>query len=446
MALLLGVIGLVALASLGIANQTAAFFGAGGLALIAGLMFFGGWLRGLGAATIGAGPASLGVGYSKWRPSRSVLCAALIAFASFVLISVGAFQRDPAGISLAQDSGTGGYALMAESVAPLLFDPNHPRGREELGITDPTIQRATVTRFRLRPGDEASCLTLYRPSNPRIIAPEDAFVRERRFTFAASLASTDAERENPWLLLQRKFDDGAIPAVVDQTSLTYVFHLKVGDDFEFAPDGVTPVRLRFVGALVDSVLQSEVIISEASFVRLFPRNEGYRVWLIRTEDSDPRPLATALERQLSDFGVDVIDTRERLAAYHAVENTYLATFQALGALGLLLGTAGLAAVLARNVLERRRELGLLGAVGFTGGHLRTMVVAESGLLVGVGLGLGTITALLAVAPALIERATPPPLASLFGLLIAVATTGLIAAAVAARIATRTPVVEAIRGE
>ncbi len=76
-------------------------------------------------------------------------------------------------------------------------------------------------------------------------------------------------------------------------------------------------------------------------------------------------MTTLLEDRLSDFGVDVTDTRARLTAYHQVENTYLSTFQALGALGLLLGTFGLAAVLARNVLERRRELGLLGAIGFT---------------------------------------------------------------------------------
>jgi hypothetical protein len=34
-------------------------------------------------------------------------------------------------------------------------------------------------------------------------------------------------------------------------------------------------------------------------------------------------------------------TQRKLAAFHRVENTYLATFQALGALGLLLGTLGL---------------------------------------------------------------------------------------------------------
>ena len=63
------------------------------------------------------------------------------------------------------------------------------------------------------------------------------------------------------------------------------------------------------------------------------------------------------------FGAVATGTAERLASFHRVENTYLSTFQALGGFGLLLGTVGLATVLMRNVLERRRELALLGAVG-----------------------------------------------------------------------------------
>ena len=125
------------------------------------------------------------------------------------------------------------------------------------------------------------------------------------------------------------------------------------------------------------MLQSELIIGEPAFVRLFPRHEGYRVWMIETApEQEAAAVTTHLEDRLSDFGLDVIDTHERWAAYHQVENTYLATFQALGSLGLLLGTVGLGAVLARNVLERRREIGLLSAVGFAPANIRSMVLSE----------------------------------------------------------------------
>ena len=107
-----------------------------------------------------------------------------------------------------------------------------------------------------------------------------------------------------------------------------------------------------------------------------------------------------------------------------MENTYLSTFRALGGLGLLLGTVGLAAVLMRNVLERRRELALLRAVGYRPRHLFTMVLAENVFLLLMGLATGAVCAALATAPAVSARGGHVPVASLGVLLALVAATGI----------------------
>ena len=445
-------IALIVASSMGAIDQTAGFFGAGGAWLVAGLCAASVLLRRHRASRVlrqgFTGIARLGFRHTAARPSRSVLSLALIAFACFVLVSVGAFRKDSSGLSLEKTSGTGGYPLMAEAVAPLMFDPNTAEGRDGLGIdsADPALSETRITRFRLRAGDETSCLTLYKPANPRIIAPDPRFYEEPRFSFAGSMAETADEHANPWRLLARRFDDGAVPAIADQTTLMYVLHLGIGDDFVLNPDGPAPTRLRIVGALADSVLQSELIIGEPDFVRLFPRDEGYRVWLIDTPPARAGDVTTHLEDRLSDFGLDVRDTRERWASYHEVENTYLATFQALGSLGLLLGTVGLGAVLARNVLERKREIGLLKAVGFKPADVRGMVLSESLALVGGGLLLGTVSAIVAVLPALRDRAQAMPIQALAVLLATVAITGVLAALYAVRIANRTPVLVALKSE
>jgi hypothetical protein len=377
-----------------------------------------------------------------------VLSLSLIALACFVLVSVGAFRKDVGSVSLERESGIGGYTLMAESVAPLMHNPNTASGRAELGFEgdDPVLQRARITRARLRPGDESSCLSLYKPTRPRIVAPEAAFTAEKRFSFSASLASTDAERANPWTLLSRRFDDGAVAAIADQTTLMYVLHLSVGDDFVADTGGAALTTFRIVGSLADSMLQSELIIGEDTFVRLFPHDEGYRVWMIDTAPADAAAVSAHLEDRLSDFGMDVVATTTRWASYHQVENTYLATFQALGALGLLLGTVGLGAVLARNVLERRKELALLRAVGFSPANVRTVVMAECILLVGAGVVLGTVAAIIAVLPALGLRAQVLPVAELAGMLAAVVIAGALASLFAVRVATSIPVVGALKAE
>jgi ABC-type lipoprotein release transport system permease subunit len=444
-------IGLIAAAASGSLNPTAGFFGAGGAWLVAGLCGASAWLRRRRHSrplTRGlTGMSQLGFRHTAVLPGRSVLSLALIAFACFVLVSVGAFRKEPVS-SGDKTSGTGGYTLMAESVAPLMHDPNTPDGRDGLGLerNDDVFAGTRITRFRLRPGDETSCLTLYRPTNPRIVAPEPSFIGDARFAFAASMAGTPDEQANPWTLLGRTFDDGAIAAIADQTTLMYVLHLGIGDDFEFTPEGQPPVRLRIVGALADSVLQSELVIGEANFVRLFPKHEGYRVWMIDTAPANAAAVTSHLEDVLSDYGLDVTDTLTRWTAYHQVENTYLATFQALGSLGLLLGTVGLGAVLARNVLERRRDIGLLSAVGFTPANVRGMVLSEGLALVAGGALLGAACAIIAVWPALQERAQAVPIGSLSALLAAVIATGLVSSLFAVRLASATPVVQAIKGE
>jgi len=447
---LLGLALIIASAS-GALNPTAGFFGAGGSWLVAGLTGASAWLRRRRPSrpiTRGlSGMAQLGFRHTAVRPSRSVLSLALIAFACFVLVSVGAFRKEPAS-SGDKASGTGGFTLMAESVAPLMHDPNTADGRSGLAFErdDEILAGAKVTRFRLRPGDETSCLTLYRPTNPRIIAPGPGFTGDARFTFAASMAATPEERANPWTLLGRTFDDGAIATVADQTTLMYVLHLGIGDDFEFTPEGQPPVRLRIVGALADSVLQSELIVGEADFVRLFPRHEGYRLWMVETDPANAAAVTSHLEDRLSDYGLDVTSTVDRWASYHQVENTYLATFQALGSLGLLLGTVGLGAVLARNVLERRRDIGLLRAVGYTSANIRGMVLSEGLASVVTGALLGALCAIVAVWPAVQERAQAVPIGSLALLLGTVVATGMVSSLFAVRLASATPVVTAIKGE
>jgi ABC-type antimicrobial peptide transport system permease subunit len=455
---------LTAASAANLMNATAGFFGAGGTALIAALIGLSLWLRRAPAM-----PTPAQTSRALWRfgqinaaarPGRTVLSVALIAFATFVIVTVGAFRQE--GVASAADpkSGTGGYALIAESIAPITDDPNSPAGRASLGLDSPDLQPvisnvASVARFRLRPGDDGSCLNLYRPENPRVIAPTADFVRKGgRFTFAGMLPdANDAERANPWLLLNRRFDDGATPVVVDQTSLMYVFHRAIGDNIEIRGAGGAAIILRVVGSLSHSVFQSELIVSEPSFVRLFPNNDGYRLFLVQTKDADADAdgagagkVARTLENRLADFGVEAIATVDRLRAYQQVENTYLSTFQALGALGLVLGTFGVGTVLLRNILERRRELALLQAIGYRESHIRSLILAESVSLVVWGLLAGAACALLAVLPAIIERGGSFPWTAVVMLLAAVLAAGFISSIAATAMATRLPLLASLRAE
>ncbi len=439
LAMAVGGAALIAASAARALDQTAGFFGAGTLLLAAALWY--GWIR-LSRGSLGAldNVRQLGLRNAAWKPGRSILCVALIASATFVVVAVDAFRVDT-GSSLAKQGPSGGFALMAESLLPIIHDPNTAAGREALNLSQPELRGVHFVPFRLRPGDDASCLNLYQPRDPRVLAVPGDFIREGRFAFQESLAKTAAERANPWLLLNAAPNDGVVPAIADANSMTYVLHRKLGDEIT-----IGNVRLRLVAALADSVFQGELLISESNFLRVFPDQQGFRYFLLEADRKQAQAVSGDLESDLADFGFDVTATRERLASFHRVENTYIATFQALGGLGLLLGTVGLAAVLLRNVLERRRELALLRAVGYRQGNLIAMVLAENALLLIAGLAIGMVCALLAIAPALASRGGGFSVMSIAGLLLAVLVTGMAASLAATIAVARLPVLASLRSE
>jgi len=407
-----------------------AFFGAGTLLLIGAIFFEWARLRGqIGTVT---SVVKLGVRNASYRPGRSVLVIALISSAVFLVVALDAFRRAPVAASDPR-SGTGGFPFAAESELPIFWDLNTPAGRDNLNLG--AIKDARFYAFRLRPGEDASCLNLYEPRTPRILGASRAFTALRRFSFVPYSIETFGDPS--WESIDTDPQEGAIPAIADANSITYVLHHKVGDVFDAGG-----VKVKLVAALDDSIFQSELIVSERNFTRAFPDEQGFRYFLIE----GPPSIAASLDDALSDYGFDVISTPERLAAYHRVENTYLSTFQALGGLGLLLGTLGLGAVLLRNVMERRKELALLRAVGYRPDHLRTMVIAENVYLLIAGTLIGAVSAMVAILPAFLQRGGHLPNPSLALLLLAVPVAGIAASLIAVKLVARAPLLETLRAE
>lgn len=441
------------LASLaGVLSRELGFFASGTLCLLALLAWQSGWLKRTRRPILqpqsGWAVSRLGFRNATVRPGRSLLCIALIASATFIIVTVEAFRRTDRSSPGDRQSGTGGFSLAAESLLPIQDDPNSPAGRESLNLSSddrPALADLAFSAFRLRPGDDASCLNLYQPASPRILGAPDSFLSQARFRFQAALPGPNGPG-SPWQLLHQELPEGVIPVIADANSMQYVLHRQLGEELVLNPRGEAPLRLRLVGALRDSLFQSELIMSEKHFLRAFPRIEGFRFFLMDTPTGTGEEITATLEDRLSDYGFDVVPTAVRLAAFHRVNNTYLSTFQALGGMGLLLGTFGLGVVLLRNVLERRREFALMTAVGFHSGHLARMVISENFLLLGWGLLFGVFSAAVAIVPAWRSAGGHLSLTALAWLLLAVLAAGLISSLAAVRAVTRTPPAPALRAD
>ena len=440
----------------GATTSAGLFFGSGVLLLIAGLAFFSIWLqsgRGTASPPRVAVTTQMGIKNSGRHPGRSMLCAALVGCACFVIVAVGANRHVERKQEIApqKESDTGGFALVAESDIPLHHDLNSQGGRFELGFSESDSDTTADTQifpFRLLPGEDASCLNLYRPQKPRILGVSEGFIERGGFQFQG----TTVAKENPWELLEDELEPGVIPAIGDYNSVQWILHLGLGDELSIQDELGGQLSLRLVGVLQRSIFQSELLISEANFKKHFPNQSGYAYFLIQTP-STPNPAAFSesaehigytLERTLDDYGLDVRSTAEKLASYRAVENTYLSTFQTLGGLGLLLGTLGLGIVLLRNVIERSGELATLRTFGFRRSVLSLMLLWENGFLLLIGILIGTVSALIAVAPHLTTPGVQVPWLSLVMTLALVFLVGIVASAIAVYFALQRPLLPALK--
>lgn len=434
-------------------SETTAFFGSGAalfVGCLAGLAFWIG--RQPQGVIIGNGPMAitrLGFRNAGRYPRRSLLTTGLIASATFILITVGANRHQADQVTDNKYSGTGGFSFVAESAIPILYDLNTTAGREALSLlpsSNGVLTQGRFWPFRLRDGDEASCLNLYQPRSPRILGATQEVILRGGFRFKSTLAQTEQEKQNPWTLLNKPFSDGAIPAIGDYNTVMWLLHLGLGQDLAVTDERGNTIQLRIVAMLSSSILQGELVVAESQFVKHFPSISGYNFFLIDTPPVTAHGLDKVLENDLADYGFDVSSSSKRLEKFLTVENTYLSAFQALGGLGMILGTLGLAVVLLRNILERRGELALLRALGYRRSALGWMVLAENTALLVWGLTAGGLSAALAVAPHAATSPSAIPWASLILTLVIVFLTGTLAGIVALIPALHSPLIPALRTE
>ncbi|MEQ9406677.1 MAG: FtsX-like permease family protein [Fuerstiella sp.] len=435
----------------GLSWQMVCFFLAGFSSLSAGLLLLSGTLRRRSHSDSVRGALSglggLAIANAARSPMRSILTTALIAFATFVIVAVAAGRRNPLSETPVLNSGNGGFSLVAESAQPVLFDLNTPAGRSRLGFTSDhsLADSVRVFPFSMKPGSDASCVNLYQTRVPTLLGATDAFIERGGFRFA------DTPGEHPWELLQQDLPDyegvPVIPVIGDMDTLKY--SLKKGmNSHIMVPDENSPqFALQVVGMLDGSVFQGVLVMTDANLKRVDIDVTGGRYFLIETADREQMSAtSTLLESTLHDYGLDAEPVSERLAGFLAVQNTYLSTFQMLGGLGLLVGTFGLAAVMMRNVVERRREIALMRAVGFTTFRVARLILSENCVLLLWGIVLGTGSALLAMLPHLKSTGADLPWPLLAGTLAVVAVTGMFASVFAVRTATRLSIRENLAAE
>jgi len=387
------------------------FFGIGALLLIGGLAACGYTLR-------GGSTESITMGQLAWRNStrrrgRSLATITMLACGAFLIVSINAFRQDPTQIS---PSATGGFELFAQTTIPL---HEQPEGFDMLGM-------------RVRAGDEASCLNLNQPQTPPLLAVDPVKMNTTAFNV-------------DWSLLESP-DGDAMPALVEASVAQWIMKKSVGDTITYIDENGNGFEVKIAGLLPPTVLQGFLIVDQQQFEKRYPSISGASVLLAHAPEGKTQDVKDQLERELVDYGISAMTTQRRMMLFSAVQNTYLSIFSLLGGLGLGLGSIGLGLVVMRNVLERRGELALMRALGFTRRRLRRLVLREHVLLLIAGLIVGIIAAAVSIVPTVSQTEGGASLTMIVLTLGGVLVSGLVWTALATYGVLRGPLIEALRKE
>ena len=108
------------------------------------------------------------------------------------------------------------------------------------------------------------------------------------------------------------------------------------------------------------------------------------------------PVTTLLSSALSDYGMTVTSTADRMHRFFEVTDAYLSIFMSLGGLGVLLGLASLLIVIRKNIAARHQETELYSTLGFSSESIVKMLRREQSIVPLYAIFTGTTGSLISI--------------------------------------------------
>jgi putative ABC transport system permease protein len=230
-------------------------------------------------------------------------------------------------------------------------------------------------------------------------------------------------------------------------------HWKLGDTvtLHFVETGDHTFTIRSIFGRND--ITGSLVVSTAVFDASMPTSLDAFIFVKFKPGVSFEQGRAAVERVAKPFAnAKIQDQQELKETFSAQINQIFALMTVMLALAILIALMGIANTLRLSVLERRRELGLLRAVGMTRAQVRSALRWESviisvfgtlgGILLGTFLGWAVVRAL--SGDQLLKFAPPVPL--LIAILVLGAVAGVLAATRPARKAAKLDILQAIATE
>jgi putative ABC transport system permease protein len=333
--------------------------------------------------------ARLALAYPLARRGRTGILLAMFSLVVFTLTLMSAVnESDSARAPQLTADASGGWDLWVDS------SPTGPLDTGEIAATDgvaevsPLVTGTVEIATQRNPDPDAWAVTGFEPSLldqgvPALIDRDDRFADDR--------AAFEAVAADPGLAITSEdmlHGDGppgdATVAVGDTVTVT---DPATGEGRDVTIAGLTNQDWMGNGLLTSR---------DAVVDLLGVRATGSRHYVAVDAGADAEAVAERITADHVASGADARTFRGAVDDEMREGQGFMRLMQGYLALGLVIGIAGLGVVMVRAVRERRRQVGMLRAMGFPARVVRRAFLLEAAFVavqgIAIGLGLGLVTA------------------------------------------------------
>ncbi len=346
--------------------------------------------------------ALVGLSFPGRRPGRTTTTLAIFALVSFTLVIIAAVGSSlDASLSTLEREESGGYALVAFSSTSAPQLPAYVSGNATLSPDFAHV--VPLSTGPINVSVNGSNLAPYSDSVYSAPTGEPAFsdfYSSNQYTYSATLNGMSASQVDQEL----SSDPGV--AIVDQTYSTVPDNLATsvpaghpqvnpGAGIELTnPLNGNTTFVTVIGVMTQDVLTG-VFVNPAAAAKLGVT--GAQIFLMGVAPGiADATAALAAKKAFFPYGLVVVNLENAIASSIATTEGEIELLQIFVGLGLVVGIAAMGIVAARAVAERRREIGMLRANGFTQGMIIRAFLLEYTFITVIGLAIGTALGLLAV--------------------------------------------------
>jgi ABC-type lipoprotein release transport system permease subunit len=358
------------------------------------------------------------VAYPLANKFRTGMTIAMISLVMFALVMMSTMNENFDRLFLSDDALAGYDVLVSElpgnpidDVAAQLDVAEAPAGSDAGGPTGPELAGRIINDDRVMIANGAiSKLTQLNVEKPAassysIQGMSEGFLRNNLLTFQTRMEGLTTNEEvraalasNPnYAIIDRFATEGdfggmAVIEGIDTTDRTMEpIPVEILDS---ATGRTRRVEIIAVTSTVASGLFQGLYVSEDAFLDTYRAPDSSLHYLQITEEADANETAQGIERMLLSRGVQANSLRQQVDDYQAQSRGFLYLLQGFMGIGLFVGIAAVGVIAFRTVVERRQQIGMLRAIGYTRRAVALSFLMESSFTALLGIGSGITLGLL----------------------------------------------------